>query len=459
MYNTKLECIDWRYSAAILGLIRFFEHFEKENPPFVYQKNQDFIEFDKEFITRERYLEFVEYHYREDLPHVRLKNLLNTYSSKRDISSEEKKNVNELMKANTVLKKIFSKQKFEGNDAQLIIDMLDENRWEIIEESFRYKLNMYRNYCNTNLLGKEAQEHCRLLGYSIDEGRKSKSYSYTFSDVTGVFTDSEFFDFIPFAFSNTYQAIFINNSYNIGCLLRTNENLTDYLTLADLSERKGRKALYCSLIKASEFSSYDVEVIMKDRGNAYYETIFIRKEKVEILKSIHLEQNEDKKNPLLRMYKISDGHYLDVMEKTYESILNGENMDSLIEFFIKEDIRREAYLLFLVRRLIKVNCMIKEGEGLVENTKTAYAEAMKVNEKLYKNRQDNKIKSYKQKLISAMVAQDYDRVCDILLQLSAYTDIPFNFAYDLFEDFETHKDLAYTFINCLGYKKEKKDEE
>ena len=36
-----------------------------------------------------------------------------------------------------------------------------------------------------------------------------------------------------------------------------------------------------------------------------------------------------------------------------------------------------------------------------------------------------------------------------MLNLSNNVDEPFDFAYDLFEDFEKNKELAYTFVNAL----------
>ena len=64
--------------------------------------------------------------------------------------------------------------------------------------------------------------------------------------------------------------------------------------------------------------------------------------------------------------------------------------------------------------------------------------------------EDNKIDSYKQKLTSSIIFKDYDRVCQILLQLSNYSGIEFGFVYDLYDNFEENKDLAYTFINALS---------
>ncbi len=67
---------------------------------------------------------------------------------------------------------------------------------------------------------------------------------------------------------------------------------------------------------------------------------------------------------------------------------------------------------------------------------------------------ENKYKAYRQKLTSAVVFKDYDRCCQILLRLSIYSGVTFDFVYDLFEDFEKNKDVIYTFINALTSKKE-----
>ena len=87
-----------------------------------------------------------------------------------------------------------------------------------------------------------------------------------------------------------------------------------------------------------------------------------------------------------------------------------------------------------------------------QSMKVAYACAKEVAKKL----PENKRESYRQKLTSAIVFKDYDRCCQILLQLSNYSDVSFDFAFDLFENFEENKDIAYTFINALTKKKEDK---
>ena len=48
---------------------------------------------------------------------------------------------------------------------------------------------------------------------------------------------------------------------------------------------------------------------------------------------------------------------------------------------------------------------------------------------------------------------------DILAQLSNYTDIQFDFVYDLFENFEDNKELAYTFANAMTKKSKVQDKQ
>lgn len=83
--------------------------------------------------------------------------------------------------------------------------------------------------------------------------------------------------------------------------------------------------------------------------------------------------------------------------------------------------------------------------------KKAYASALEVQKALISKK--NKIRSYEQRLISSISLRDYDKVKEILLHLSAYTQVKMDFLIDVFEDFEENKNLVYTFINTLGEKK------
>ena len=73
-------------------------------------------------------------------------------------------------------------------------------------------------------------------------------------------------------------------------------------------------------------------------------------------------------------------------------------------------------------------------------------------EKVAERLPENKRKSYRQRLTSSLALKDYSAFLDILAQLSNYTDIQFDFVYDLFENFEDNKELAYTFANAMTKK-------
>lgn len=60
-----------------------------------------------------------------------------------------------------------------------------------------------------------------------------------------------------------------------------------------------------------------------------------------------------------------------------------------------------------------------------------------------------KLHSYRQKLISCVVFKNYDRFIEIVLQLSAYSQVSVGFLSDLAENFEKNKNLAYVFVNNL----------
>ena len=111
---------------------------------------------------------------------------------------------------------------------------------------------------------------------------------------------------------------------------------------------------------------------------------------------------------------------------------------------------------YLIFHLIKINQLIyKEEEDIMnEKQKRVYASAKQVREVLAGK--EDKIRAYEQRLISAITLKDYDRVQEILLHLSSFTQVRMDFLIDLFEDFEGNKNLAYTFINLLGDKKKER---
>lgn len=445
-FNVKLEPSDWRFSAAIVGLLEYFEYIDTLETS--YKVEDEYILYNSELITKENYLKFVEKKYGENLHHKYVELNLEHYNQDNNENDNTYiiKSINEKLSGNTIMKKIFKKIKFDGTNRDEILSLVNKHREELILETFRNKSDMYKNYCNTNQLFNENQKYCRLVGYYIDAPKKGKSTGFGFNMSSFVGQDIQEFDFIPFAFINDRESLFINDNYEINRLTSAKQVFQEKIK-ADIenleleNKYRGIKySLFNGIIESSDFIEYDVEVIVKDRDKDYFETLYIRKQSIDILKKIN-ERKIDY-NSLCFSYKINDNYYIDIYKKVMECILNNTLLDDVIDLLLKE--KKNYYTVY---QLININDLIR-GEKIMDDKirKIIHACANEVRNKI----PENKLESYRQKLTSSIIFKDYDRVCQILLQLSGYSDVYFSFADELFMDFEKNKDIAYTFINALG---------
>ena len=446
-----LEPYDWRYSAAITGLIRYFKYFDEKKDDWKIE-NECLI-YNPASITQHDYLKFVEDNYPEDMAHLIIENMIH----QDDLNEEQIKKVNEKMVANTVLKKTFKSIKFDGSNAHQIQQLLNDNREEIIRETFRNKLNLYRNYCNTNQLFQEAKECCRLLGYYIDMPKKGKSLAYNFNLNNFAGTDDEVFDFIPFAFQGVRDFFFVNDNVELENLYKTKSifayKLAEERKRAEENGKSldSRQIFFKLLLETDKFIQSDIEIITKNIDASYYETLYLRKQSLNVLRG--LKTGKDGKNPYQCFcfpIKITDKYYIDVFKEVTDAIVNLTLLDNLLDYMLKNN--RESGYTYVIFQLIRVNILIKEDKELEQKTKQAYKcakqMAWKMTGTVYKL-PDNKLNAYRQKLTSALTFEDFDRFNIVLLNLSNYVDEPVDFAYDLFEDFEKNKELAYTFVNAL----------
>ncbi|WP_286946672.1 type I CRISPR-associated protein Cas8a1/Csx8 [Acetobacterium sp. UBA5834] len=459
----KLSANEWRYSAAALGLMKYFDFLaipivEKEvellneveivkdlpdQALIVYESETGFeyLCFAKALLTEASYFDFVRKIYSKDLYPL----LIQEQLKKSQFNDDELKEINSWLAGNTVMKSVFSKMKFDGQNKQEILTAIEENRDHLTKESFRYKKNLYANYNNTYQLCNESGDCCRLTGYSLDVGKKGRSSAYNFNAKTKTGIDSLLFDWVPFAFNGDREAFFINANRSLKQLKQTHTFLSHQIQ-KDHDENKNnnqnvRYSLFNSIIHSAGFIDEDVEVIYKNRERDFFETLYIRKESMKILKTMGKIDFINYKSFCFSL-KINDNYYIDIQEKVTNCILNLILTDELIELFLKQKNGND----YLISQFIEINWLIRRGgEMMKKKMSGAYACAKEVVKKI----PTNKIESYRQKLTSAIVFKDYDRVCQILLQLSNYSDVSFNFAYDLFEDFENNKDIAYTFINAL----------
>ncbi|MCA9749546.1 MAG: type I CRISPR-associated protein Cas8a1/Csx8, partial [Romboutsia sp.] len=405
-FNVKLEPSDWRFSAAIVGLLEYFEYIDTLETS--YKVEDEYILYNSELITKENYLKFVEKKYGENLHHKYVELNLEHYNQDNNENDNTYiiKSINEKLSGNTIMKKIFKKIKFDGTNRDEILSLVNKHREELILETFRNKSDMYKNYCNTNQLFNENQKYCRLVGYYIDAPKKGKSTGFGFNMSSFVGQDIQEFDFIPFAFINDRESLFINDNYEINRLTSAKQVFQEKIK-ADIenleleNKYRGIKySLFKGIIESSDFIEYDVEVIVKDRDKDYFETLYIRKQSIDILKKIN-ERKIDY-NSLCFSYKINDNYYIDIYKKVMECILNNTLLDDVIDLLLKE--KKNYYTVY---QLININDLIR-GEKIMDDKirKIIHACANEVRNKI----PENKLESYRQKLTSSIIFKDYDRV-------------------------------------------------
>lgn len=447
-YDTLLQPTDWRFAAAVVGLCKYFDYFgivykvlyDVEEKPDNYIHGFDGIIYKSEDITEEKYLEFAENYFEKYMTH---KNILNILESQ-EFSEEQIKLVNDLVKSKTVLKGLFDKIKFNGTNKDIFISTIEENRAEIIKNIFKNGNNLYKNYCNERLIFTEDNSTCRLRGYNVDKDRKTSNLGFCFSKESFESNDILEFDFIPFAFSNPdmREAYFVNNNFSVKSLTQTNYAFSNQLSSTENKDDKNKLMLV--LQNSKDYISYDVEIISKSQDKAYYETFFVRLERLKKLRELSGKS-------LNFVKKINDDYWFNLEKEVYMRCLNNVLLDDVILMMLKfyfDDNAVKDYIKSRTDMLIDINVSWK-GNEIMDEIKSAKSCGFLTSKKLIEMKSSNKINSYKQKIISALCAHDYDRAKEIILSLSAYVGMEFSFFYTFLENAEENKDLAFAFASAL----------
>lgn len=447
-YDTLLQPTDWRFAAAVVGLCKYFDYFgidykvlcDVEEKPDNYIHGFDGIIYKSEDITEEKYLEFAENYFEKYMTH---KNILNILESQ-EFSEEQIKLVNDLVKSKTVLKGLFDKIKFDGTNKDIFICSIEENRAEIIKNIFKNGNNLYKNYCNERLIFTEDNSTCRLRGYNVDKDRKTSNLGFCFSKESFESNDILEFDFIPFAFSNSdmRETYFVNNNFSVKSLTQTNYAFSNQLSSTENKDDKNKLMLV--LQNSKDYISYDVEIISKSQDKAYYETFFVRLERLKKLRELSGKS-------LNFVKKINDDYWFNLEKEVYMRCLNNVLLDDVILMMLKfyfDDNAGKGYIKSRTDMLIDINVSWK-GNEIMDEIKSAKSCGFLTSKKLIEMKSSNKIISYKQKIISALCAHDYDRAKEIILSLSAYVGMEFSFFYTFLENAEENKDLAFAFASAL----------
>lgn len=447
-YDTLLQPTDWRFAAAVVGLCKYFDYFgivykvlyDVEEKPDNYIYGFDGIIYKSEDITEEKYLEFAENYFEKYMTHINILNILES----QEFSEEQIKLVNDLVKSKTVLKGLFDKIKFDGTNKDIFISTIEENRAEIIKNIFKNGNNLYKNYCNERLIFTEDNSTCRLRGYNVDKDRKTSNLGFCFSKESFESNDILEFDFIPFAFSNSdmRETYFVNNNFSVKSLTQTNYAFSNQLSSTENKDDKNKLMLV--LQNSKDYISYDVEIISKSQDKAYYETFFVRLERLKKLRELSGKS-------LNFVKKINDDYWFNLEKEVYMRCLNNVLLDDVILMMLKfyfDDNAVKGYIKSRTDMLIDINVSWK-GNEIMDEIKSAKSCGFLTSQKLIEMKSSNKINSYKQKIISALCAHDYDRAKEIILSLSAYVGMEFSFFYTFLENAEENKDLAFAFASAL----------
>ena len=436
-----LEPFDWRYSAAIVGLRKYLEWLGVEESDLTI--TEESLEYNKKYFNRRDFLKFAEFYFKNEMHHIAIEEIL----EEENPSETQIVYVNEKMKANKILKDLFKKIKFDGQNQAEIKKIINENREEIIYKTFQNKSNLYKNYCNPNQLFKDRQECCRLNGYYVDMPKKGKSISYAFDKLNYVGNDIPEFDFIPFAFSGGREKFFINDNFNLNYLQKTNDRWAYNVKLQKADSKMNTKKIFVDcIIRSYDLLKSDIEIIVKNPEHEYFETLYLRKESLRILKNM---------KPYYKVFGFDKECQLDILNEVFNSVINFTLLDDTINELLKKF--KDGKKSYVISKLLKINIEIKKGaesmEEMKKSMKIAYACAKQIVHKRDGNKlriSETKLKSYCTKLTNAIILDDYDQFQKILINLSNYAEVPLGFAYDLFEDFEKNKEIAYTFVNGLN---------
>lgn len=447
-YDTLLQPTDWRAAAAVVGLCKYFDHFRidykilynVDEKPENYIHGFDGIIYKSDSITEEKYLDFVESYFEKYMTHSTILSILGND----EFSDEQIKMVNDLVKSKTVLKGLLGKTKFDGTNKAVFISTIEENREEIIKTIFKNGNNLYKNYCNERLIFTDDNSTCRLRGYNVDKDRKTSILGFCFSKESFDANDILEFDFIPFAFSNPdmRETYFVNNNFSVETLVNTNRAFSEQLSN---TESKGDKnKLLLVLQNSKDYISYDVEIISKSQDDAFYSTLFVRLERLKKLRELSGKS-------LNLVKKINDDYWFNLEKEVYMRCLNNVLLDDVILRMLKfyfDDNSNKGYIKSRTDLLIDINISWK-GNKIMDEINSARICGFKASQELIRLKSSNKINSYKQKIISALCAHDYDRAKEVILSLSAYVGMEFSFFYKFLENAEENKDIAFAFASAL----------
>ena len=142
------------------------------------------------------------------------------------------------------------------------------------------------------------------------------------------------------------------------------------------------------LQNSKDYISYDVEIISKSQDKAYYETFFVRLERLKKLRELSGKS-------LNFVKKINDDYWFNLEKEVYMRCLNNVLLDDVILMMLKfyfDDNAVKGYIKSRTDMLIDINVSWK-GNEIMDEIKSAKSCGFLTSKKLIEMKSSNKINS------------------------------------------------------------------
>lgn len=508
-----IETSDWRYSAALLGLQRYLDATNKPyemKGDALYYNEIDINEDDYWKVVDEYYSDITLFklisnriknnnidiseivklnkELNEQLKKLTLtisnyKEILDFFCSKTSFSMNSYEYQNHSMddeEINDSLK-IWTRRLHEYlKDIKISLEANNDELVGILEFLYPHSLKgvflrrIYARFIDPSKFFTTTGKVCRLNGYNVDTNRKSRSLGYNFNKDNFVYQDIQEFDFIPFAFVGDFRreitTFFVNSNIKAESLVKYRNSFekTTNKYLNSNKEYTTTQLLFISLIENNLNTLNDVEIIcntgtnFKDVSSNLNHTIFLRNSAIGTLCDI-----KEFYHKFNYSYEVAKDNWIRVDEVVTNAILNNLVLDDLINIFLKElegplnekadAVRKKelnekrpsrSRMYWLIKYLIDTNLIIKYGRD--HRNKERLKSPRYCASIILRALDSKKVSIYRSKLVSSIAINDFDKIIKIIIHLSELIGIKFEFVNELLYDFETNKDLAYSFIHGLS---------
>ena len=118
----------------------------------------------------------------------------------------------------------------------------------------------------------------------------------------------------------------MNNNFSVKSLTQTNYAFSNQLSNTENKDDKNKLMLV--LQNSKDYISYDVEIISKSQDKAYYETFFVRLERLKKLRELSGKS-------LNFVKKINDDYWFNLEKEVYMRCLNNVFLDDVILMMLK----------------------------------------------------------------------------------------------------------------------------